>query len=112
LQVGPEGKYLVDLDPEVDISLCTPNARVALKSDSYMLHKVLPSKVDPLVSLMRVEKVPDSTYDMVGGLDEQIRELKEVEFLCLGYFYKYSTCLYFCLRATPSPVTVLTTEFI
>ena len=51
---------------------------MALKSDSYVLHKVLPSKVDPLVSLMKVEKVPDSTYDMVGGLDKQIREVKEV----------------------------------
>jgi len=39
---------------------------------------MLPTKVDPLVSLMKVEKVPDSTYDMVGGLDQQIREIKEV----------------------------------
>ncbi len=35
-------------------------------------------QVDPLVSLMRVEKVPDATYDMVGGLDKQIKEIKEV----------------------------------
>ena len=35
-------------------------------------------QVDPLVSLMKVEKVPDSTYDMVGGLDQQIKEIKEV----------------------------------
>ena len=35
-------------------------------------------KVDPLVSLMMVEKVPDSTYEMVGGLDKQIKEIKEV----------------------------------
>jgi len=34
--------------------------------------------VDPLVSLMKVEKVPDSTYDMIGGLDQQIKEIKEV----------------------------------
>jgi len=34
--------------------------------------------VDPLVSLMKVEKVPDSTYEMVGGLEKQIREIKEV----------------------------------
>jgi len=34
--------------------------------------------VDPLVSLMMVEKVPDSTYEMVGGLDTQIKEIKEV----------------------------------
>ena len=25
-----------------------------------------------------VEKVPDSTYEMVGGLDKQIEEIKEV----------------------------------
>jgi 26S proteasome regulatory subunit T6 len=35
-------------------------------------------QVDPLVSLMKVEKVPDSTYDMIGGLDQQIKEIKEV----------------------------------
>jgi len=40
--------------------------------------QILPNKVDPLVSLMLVEKVPDSTYDMVGGLDKQIKEIKEV----------------------------------
>ena len=56
----------------------TPNTRVALKNDSYLLHKILPNKVDPLVSLMMVEKVPDSTYDMIGGLEQQIREIKEV----------------------------------
>jgi 26S proteasome regulatory subunit T6 len=27
---------------------------------------------------MKVEKVPDSTYDMIGGLEQQIREIKEV----------------------------------
>jgi 26S proteasome regulatory subunit T6 len=27
---------------------------------------------------MKVEKVPDSTYDMIGGLDQQIKEMKEV----------------------------------
>jgi 26S proteasome regulatory subunit T6 len=27
---------------------------------------------------MKVEKVPDSTYDMSGGLDQQIKEIKEV----------------------------------
>jgi 26S proteasome regulatory subunit T6 len=43
-----------------------------------MLHLILPSKVDPLVNLMKVEKVPDSTYDMIGGLDQQIKEIKEV----------------------------------
>ena len=59
----------------------TTGARVALRNDSYTLHLLLPTKVDPLVSLMKVEKVPDSTYDMIGGLDQQIKEIKEVGWL-------------------------------
>jgi hypothetical protein len=77
-QVHPEGKYVVDLDKKIDVTKLSPNTRVALRNDSYALHKILPNKVDPLVSLMRVEKVPDSTYEMVGGLTKQIKEIKEV----------------------------------
>jgi len=69
---------VVDFDADIDVSNLTPNLRVALRSDSYTIHKILPNKVDPLVSLMMVEKVPDSTYEMVGGLDKQIKEIKEV----------------------------------
>ena len=78
VKVNPEGKYVVDIAKGIDVGKCTPNTRVALRNDSYELHKILPTKVDPLVSLMKVEKVPDSTYDMVGGLEKQIREIKEV----------------------------------
>lgn len=82
-QVHPEGKYVVDIDKSIDITKITPSTRVALRNDSYVLHLILPSKVDPLVNLMKVEKVPDSTYDMIGGLDQQIKEIKEVIFRCI-----------------------------
>ncbi|KAJ8431799.1 hypothetical protein Cgig2_027544 [Carnegiea gigantea] len=78
VKVHPEGKYVVDIDKSIDITKLTPSTRVALRNDSYVLHLILPSKVDPLVNLMKVEKVPDSTYDMIGGLDQQIKEIKEV----------------------------------
>merc|ERR1712093_365816 len=78
VKVHPEGKYVVDLDKKIDVTKLSPNTRVALRNDSYALHKILPNKVDPLASLMRVEKVPDSTYEMVGGLTKQIKEIKEV----------------------------------
>lgn len=78
VKVHPEGKYVVDIDKEISIDKLNPGARVALRNDSYTLHLVLPTKVDPLVSLMKVEKVPDSTYDMIGGADQQIKEIKEV----------------------------------
>jgi len=78
VKVHPEGKYVVDLDKGIEMTQISANLRVALRNDSYTLHKILPNKVDPLVSLMMVEKVPDSTYEMVGGLDKQIKEIKEV----------------------------------
>jgi len=78
VKVGPDGKYVVDVDKDINIEDIKPNCRVALKNESYVLHRILPTQVDPLVSLMKVEKVPDSTYDMVGGLDKQIQEIKEV----------------------------------
>merc|ERR1719262_1355839 len=78
VKIHPEGKFVVDIDSKIKMEDCKPTTRVALKSDSYVLHKILPNKIDPLVSLMMVEKVPDSTYEMIGGLDKQIKEIKEV----------------------------------
>lgn len=71
VKINPDGKYVVGVSAKIDIAKLVPATRVALRSDSYVLHKILPSQVDPLVSLMRVEAVPDANYDMVGGLDKQ-----------------------------------------
>lgn len=45
VKVHPEGKFVVDLDKNIDINQVTANARVALRNDSYTLHKILPNKV-------------------------------------------------------------------
>lgn len=78
VKISSEGKYVVKADEDIDVKSLRTGTRVALRNDSYQIHRVLPTKIDPLVSLMRVEKVPDATYDMVGGLEKQIREIKEV----------------------------------
>ncbi|KAJ2006210.1 26S proteasome regulatory subunit 8 [Coemansia thaxteri] len=78
VKIQPEGKFVVDVADDIDITKLTPSTRISLQPDTYKLCKILPSKIDPLVSLMMVEKVPDSTYDMIGGLDKQIKEIKEV----------------------------------
>ncbi len=54
VKVGSEGKYVVDVEAGIDYTKLTVNTRVALRSDSYSLHCILPTKVDPLVSLMKV----------------------------------------------------------
>ena len=45
IQVHPEGKFVVDLDKNIDMKDVQPNCRVALRKDSYRLHKILPNKV-------------------------------------------------------------------
>ena len=74
VKVNPEGKYVVDIDKDIDINKCTPNTRVALKSDSYTLHKILPTKVDPLVSLMKVQNFSCHDFRKLFHLFEIGRE--------------------------------------
>ncbi|MCQ2818650.1 MAG: hypothetical protein MJ252_15395 [archaeon] len=72
-----DGKMIVKVDKKIKIEDLKPGLRVTLGMGSR-INRIIPSKIDPLVSLMLVEKVPDSTYDSVGGLEQQIKEVREV----------------------------------
>jgi ATP-dependent 26S proteasome regulatory subunit len=50
----------------VDYSKLKPGVRVELRADTNNIHRIIPTKVDPLLFLMMVQKVPDSTYAMIG----------------------------------------------
>ena len=41
------------------------------------VHSILQDDVDPMVTVMKVDKAPLESYADIGGLDEQIREIKE-----------------------------------
>jgi 26S proteasome regulatory subunit T6 len=49
VKVHPEGKYVVDIDKGIDIGKVNAGCRVALRADSYALHRILPNKVHRLV---------------------------------------------------------------
>lgn len=79
VKTSSDSKLIVKIDKLINIEDLKAGARVTLKSEEKLkINRIIPSKVDPLVSLMKVEKVPDSTYDMIGGLEEQIKEVREV----------------------------------
>lgn len=44
---------MVDLDKNIDMAKVTPSCRVALKNDSYTLHKILPNKVMEIHSVRK-----------------------------------------------------------
>ena len=58
-----------------------PGTRVALDMTTLTIMRHLPREVDPLVYNMSHEDPGDVTYNQIGGLAEQIRELREVSTL-------------------------------
>lgn len=63
--MDPDGKLVVNYDKDkIKLEELKPGLRVAIRHDTKVLHKILPTKVDPLVALMKVEKVPDRYYSI------------------------------------------------
>jgi len=78
IKINQEEKYLVDVHNKIDKKKLINGMRVAVKNDTYQIFKVLIQKNNPLVLLMKIENIPLSKYEMIGGLDYQIEQLKEV----------------------------------
>jgi 26S proteasome regulatory subunit T4 len=73
---GP--RYVVGCRRQLDKSKLKPSTRVALDMTTLTIMRHLPREVDPLVYNMSHEDPGDVQYSSVGGLSEQIRELREV----------------------------------
>merc|ERR1712086_274555 len=73
---GP--RYVVGCRRQLDKSKLKPGTRVALDMTTLTIMRYLPREVDPLVYNMSHEDPGDVNYTSIGGLGEQIRELREV----------------------------------
>ncbi len=69
--------FQVSLNKRIDSSALKPGTRVALNQDSLSVVDVLHDAWDPLVSGAEIVEKPDVSYEMVGGLDKQIQDLRE-----------------------------------
>ena len=73
---GP--RYVVGCMKSIDRNLLDTGTRVALDITTLTIMLILPREVDPMVYKMSEEKPSDFGFEIVGGLKNQIRELKEV----------------------------------
>jgi len=73
---GP--RYIVGARKNIPKELLSLGARVALDITTLTIMRQLPREVDPLVYSMSIEKPGDISFDKIGGLSEQIREIREV----------------------------------
>uniref|UniRef100_I1QDH2 AAA+ ATPase domain-containing protein n=1 Tax=Oryza glaberrima TaxID=4538 RepID=I1QDH2_ORYGL len=73
--VGPE--YYVGILSFVDKDQLEPGCSILMHNKVLSVVGILQDEVDPMVSVMKVEKAPLESYADIGGLDAQIQEIKE-----------------------------------
>jgi proteasome regulatory subunit len=72
---GPQ--FVVNYPESIIGSQLESGAKVALNQRTLAVVDILPISIDPFVQAMNVEESPDVTYDDIGGLEEQIAEIRE-----------------------------------
>lgn len=73
---GP--RYVVGCRSKVDRSKLRQGTRVALDMTTLTIMRMLPREVDPMVYNMSIEDAGQINFAGIGGLNDQIRELREV----------------------------------
>lgn len=72
---GPDS--YVSIMSFVDRDLLDPSCSVLLHHKSSAIVGVLPDDNDPSVTAMKLDKAPTESYADIGGLEDQIQEIKE-----------------------------------
>ncbi len=69
---------LVEIGPGINIDDIRPGQHVLLNFKGSAIVRLLPEYEDPYVKSMEVIERPNVSFEDIGGLEEQIRELREV----------------------------------
>lgn len=73
---GPS--FVVNASRKVKNEKINPGMRVALNQRTFAIMEILPTKLDPFVKGMEViDSIPDISYSDVGGLEDQLQEVRE-----------------------------------
>jgi 26S proteasome regulatory subunit T2 len=70
------GENYVSIMSFVDKDLLEPGCSVLLNNKSHAVIGVLADDADPMVNVMKLEKAPTESYADIGGLEQQIQEIK------------------------------------
>ncbi|TNJ26407.1 26S protease regulatory subunit 8 [Giardia muris] len=78
VKTSTEDRQMVSVSGRIAATDLKPGLRVALKPATNEITMILPRHVNPAVSLMKLDRVPDQSYDEIGGLSRQLLELREI----------------------------------
>ncbi len=72
---GPN--FVVHVASSIPRERLQPGMRVALNQRSFAVTQELPPSRDPMIRAMEIEEAPDVSYADIGGLREQLQEIRE-----------------------------------
>lgn len=73
---GPS--LIVNILKDIDIKKLTPGKRVSLSQRNFAVLETLPDSLDMYIKAMEVVEAPKVSYSDIGGLKDQIRDIKEL----------------------------------
>ncbi|KAG6866597.1 26S proteasome subunit rpt4 [Blastosporella zonata] len=73
---GP--RYVVSYRPALPAAKLKAGTRVSLDMTTLTIMRILPREVDPMVYKMSLEDPGGASFAGIGGLGEQVRELREI----------------------------------
>ncbi|WP_247002690.1 proteasome-activating nucleotidase Pan2 [Halosolutus gelatinilyticus] len=74
-QHGNNQEVLTDVSPRI-VERVDPGDRVAV-NDSFAIQSVLSTETDARAQSMEITERPDVSYEDIGGIDDQVREVRE-----------------------------------
>jgi len=69
--------FLVSINKHIEKSKLVPGARVALNQDNLSIIDILNDAWDPLISSAEIIESPDISFNDIGGLNEQIKQIRQ-----------------------------------
>ena len=73
--MGPE--FYVEICSFVDLSQLSIGKSVLLNAKTFSIVGFIKEEMDPVISMMKLEVAPSESFSDMGGLHNQIREMKE-----------------------------------
>ena len=79
LQIRTSGgpQFIINVPEDTDIQTIIPGTRIAMNKDTMALVKILTPSKDIIIRGGEVIEKPSTSYDDIGGLAQQVSEIKE-----------------------------------
>ncbi|NLI62944.1 MAG: proteasome-activating nucleotidase [Methanosarcinaceae archaeon] len=78
VETGIGQRYVVTKSTDLDSSDLIPGTNVGLSERNYAVSAIYPTMESAEVVSMGMIETTDTTYDKIGGLDKQLKEIREI----------------------------------